>query len=204
MIAPRAFWLLIPVLLIAAACGGGDSTSSTSTSTSTTSSAVTTLSSSPEASSSADAVDDLCPLLPQDDVFRTTGYNLLLAQFHNGPGPLHFCTLYLDIPACNEECALSLEDLGAVDPNAYNTPDAYRETLLTANPDAGVTFKDNALGENSWLGTAQSGDLVGFKIAYFQVKDVAYDLTSPRVAAYTLTEAQFLGAAQAVIDNLNK
>ena len=202
MIAARAFWLLIPLLMIAAACGGGDSTSSTSTPAA--SSAGTTLSSSPEATGSAHAVDDLCPLLPQDDVHRTTGYNLLLAQFHNGPGPLHFCTVYLDIPDCQKQCALSLQNLGPLDPSSYNTPDAFKDSLVRGNSDVSFTFQDGTFGSGSWLATAQSGPVPEWKVAYFQVNGVAFDLHSPLVPQYALTEMQLTDAAKAVIANLNK
>jgi len=211
MIGARWLWLIAPALLLAVACGsGGDNSSPATAPASWVATGVSPLTDTPadtseEAFATPTSIpDEMCPLLPASDLKRTTGYDLLMAQQRHGPGPLDYCTIYLDIQACNEGCALSLEDLGAVDPNAYNTLDGYRQTLLSANPDAGVTFKDNALGQNSWLGTAQSGDLAGFKIAYFQVKDVAYDLTGPRVAGYTLTETQFLAAAQAVIDNRNK
>ncbi len=212
MMGARWLWLIAPALLLAVACGSGsdNAPSATTVPAASTATSVPSVTDTPadtgkEAFATPTSIpDEMCPLLPESDLKRTTGYDLLMAQQRHGPGPLDYCTIYLDIPACNEGCALSLEDLGAVDPKAYNTPDGYRQTLLSANPDAGVTFKDKALGENSWLGTAQSGDLTGFKIAYFQVKDVAYDLTGPRVAGYTLTEAQFLAAAQAVIDNRNK
>jgi hypothetical protein len=194
--------LLIPALLIAAACGSGDNTSSTSTTT--TSSAGLTLSSSPEATDSASAVDDLCPLLPKDDVFRTTGYKLLLAQFHKGPGPLHFCTIYLDIPDCQMQCAVSLEDLGPVDPKNSNTPELYREIYSSANSDGNATFEDGVAGENSWLAVAQAGELPGWKLVYFQVNGVAYDLHGPFGPKYTLTREQIIAAMQAVIANLNK
>ncbi len=150
------------------------------------------------------AVDDLCPLLPASDVQRTTGYDLLLAQTHNGSGPLHFCTVYLDIPACQMQCALSLEDLGPVDPNSYNTPDAFKDSLVGGNSDASFTFQDGTFGPNSWLATAQSGQVPEWKVSYFQVNSVAFDLHSPLVPQYTLTETQVVDATKAVIANLNK
>ena len=102
------------------------------------------------------------------------------------------------------QCALSLEDLGPVDPNSYNTPAAFKDSLVGANPDASFTFQDGAFGANSWLATAQSGQVPEWKVAYFQVNGVAFDLHSPLVPQYTLTETQVIDATKAVIANLNK
>ncbi len=198
----RALWLAVPLVLVAGfACGGGDGTTSTSSPSVTDAAAdngdlaFATPTSMP---------DELCPLLPESDVKRTTGYDLLTAQQSHGPGSLDFCTLYLDIPDCHMQCALSLEDMGPFDPNSYTTPDTFKSSLVAANPDANFTFGDGTFGPNSWLATAQSGRLPQWKVAYFQVNGVAFNLHSPLVAQYTLTETQVVDATKAVIANLNK
>jgi hypothetical protein len=189
--------LLISVLLAAAACGGSG-TSSTTTPAGSASAVVSGPPSPP-----ASAASDVCPLLPDGDVFRTTGYHVQLADPHNEP-PFNYCTIYLDIPDCHMQCALSLEDLGPVDPNSYNSPDTFKSSLVGANPDANFTFGDGTFGPNSWLATAQSGQLPQWKVAYFQNNGVAFDLHSPLVPQYTLTETQVVDATKAVIANLNK
>ena len=102
------------------------------------------------------------------------------------------------------QCALSLEDLGPVDPNSYNTPDTFKGSLVGANSDASFTFQDGAFGANSWLATAQSGKVPGWKVAYFQLNGVAFDLHSPLVPQYRLTETQVVDATTTVIANLSK
>jgi hypothetical protein len=203
----RPLWLAVPLVLVAGfACGGG---STTSTSTPTASSAATTPTGSVSAAVSsapsppASAAADVCALLPDADVFRATGYHVQLATPNNQP-PFNYCTIYLDIPDCQMQCALSLEDLGPVDPNSYNTPDTFKSSLAGANPDANFTFGDGTFGPNSWLATAQSGQLPQWKVAYFQVNGVAFNLHSPLVPQYTLTETQVVDATKAVIANLNK
>ncbi len=188
----RALLVAVPlILVIGAACGGDDA-------------ATVTPSASPAAATPAGTiVDDLCQLLPAADVLRTTGYELLEAQGHNAD-PFHFCTLYLDIPDCEMTCALSLEYLGPEDPNKFNSPDAFRESLKGANPDAAFTFRENAFGPKSWLATAQAGELPQWKVDYFQVNGVAYDLHSPLVADYVLSEQQVIDVTNAVIGHLNQ
>jgi hypothetical protein len=129
---------------------------------------------------------------------------MLLAQFHKGPGPLHFCTIYLDIPDCQMQCAISLEDLGPVDPNKSNTPELYREIYSSANSDGNATFEDSVAGENSWLAITQGGELPQWKLVYFQVNGVAYDLHGPFGPKYTLTREQIIDATKTVTVNLHK
>jgi hypothetical protein len=187
----RAFWFAAPLLLMAAvACTDDGAPTAT-----------------PEASPTfvepTPFVDDLCPLLPAEDVLRTTGYALLEAQPHNAE-PFHFCTLYLDIPECEMQCALSLESLGAVDAAKFNSPSAFRDSLIAVNPGADFVFRDDVFGANSWLATAQAGELPQWKVVYFQVNDVAFDLHSPLVAEYPLTEQQVIDVTNAVIGHLNQ
>jgi len=186
------------MLAIAVACGGDDAATST---TAVSSSASVDKG---EPTTTATPADELCALLPAEDVVRTTGYELLEAQTHNGPGPLHFCTIYLDIPDCEMQCALSLEDLRDVDLTNSNTPDTFRDSLIAANPEADFTFRDGVFGSDSWLATAQAGQIPQWKVAYFQVRDIAYDLHSPLVAQYVLTEQQVIDVTNAAIANLDQ
>ena len=196
----RPLWLAIPFMLaIGVACGGGDAATTTPAPSSTASFDATV-----EPTASGTPTDDLCAVLSAGDVLQTTGHELLEAQIHNGPGPLHFCTIYLDIPGCEMLCALSLEDLGDVDAANSNTPDAFRDSLTAANPDADFTFRDGVFGPDSWLATAQGGELPQWKVAYFQVKDIAYDLHSPLVPEYVLTEQQVIDVTNAAIANLDQ
>jgi hypothetical protein len=157
----RALWLAVPVVLVAGFACGGSGTSSITTPAGSVSAVVSSAPSPP-----ASAASDVCPLLPDADVFRTTGYHVQLADPHNEP-PFNYCTVYLDIPDCQMQCALSLEDLGPVDPNSYNTPDTFKSSLVGANPDANFTF---------------GGSWPQWKVAYFQVNGVAFDLYSPACA----------------------
>ncbi len=143
---------------------------------------------------------DLCSLLPKSSVQETTGYQVTLAQVHSGPGALHFCTIFLQASGC-DQCALSLEDLGAITASANNDSSSYRATLIDANPDAQPSFKDDVVGAGSWLATAASGQATGLKILYFTVSGVAYDLTSPRVAGGLLTADQMVKLAQIIVAN---
>ncbi|MBI2913048.1 MAG: hypothetical protein HYY03_03930 [Chloroflexi bacterium] len=143
----------------------------------------------------------LCDLLPRDQVEAIAGVTVGQVQEREGPGFLHFCTIYLNVPDC-PQCALSLEDLGKVDPASNNDTEAFRETFLAANPEAEPSFKNNVAGEGSWLATATAGELSGLKIIYFKVGDVAYDITGPRVTGGLLTEQQMVGLALRVIRNL--
>ena len=143
---------------------------------------------------------DLCSLLPQSSIQEMTGYQVTLAQAHTGPGTLHFCTIFLQASGC-DQCALSLEDLGAITASANNDSSSYRATLIDANPDAQPSFQDDVVGAGSWLATATSGQATGLKILYFTVSGVAYDLTSPRVAGGLLTADQMVKLAQTVVAN---
>jgi len=145
------------------------------------------------------AAGNLCDLLPKDQVKAITGFAVTLAQEHKGPGFLHFCTIYLDVPDCEMQCALSLEDLGKIDPAGNNDTEAFRQTLVTVNPDFKPAFRDNVAGEGSWLATGTAGEAPGLKILYFKVGEVAYDLTSPRVTGGVLTEDQMVALALHII-----
>ncbi len=180
-------------LALAAACGGGSESPKASPS-------ATAAGGSLEATGSAVASEDaLCGLLPPADVKGITGYGVTLVQPHQGPGFLHFCTIYLDVPGCELQCALSLEDLGRIDPNSNNSSEAYRQTLIDVNAEYGPAFTDNVAGEGSWLSTFTTGDAAGIKILYFDARDTAYDLTSPRAQGGVLTEDQMIALAKVVV-----
>ena len=184
------------VLLAPAACGGGDDGVS-----------APVVSPTPEVSSSdnpspVDAERDVCALLRESDVKPITGYDIELVQPHNGPGFLHFCTIYVGVPGCDMQCALSLEDLGQIDPDSNNGSAAFRETFLSANPETEPTFADGVLGEGSWLATATAGPIPGLKLLYFARDGIAYDLTSPRVEGGAVSEEQMVQLGQAVLDRL--
>jgi hypothetical protein len=201
----RLVALALPVTLaLLAACGSGDNTSPTlsssaRTATLTTSPAAPTASPTQTDDSSVGALDPLCALLHPRVILQVTGFSAQLVQPHNGPGFLHFCTMYLDVPGCDMQCALSLEDLGTVDPNSNNDASAFRETLAAANPEAKIKFQDDVVGSESWLGTATAGDLPGFKVLYFNIGNVAYDLSSPRAQSGTLTADQMIALANAIV-----
>ena len=142
---------------------------------------------------------NLCDLLPKDQVQAITSFTVGPVQERKGPGFLHFCTIYLDVPGCEQQCALSLEDLGKIGPNSNNDPDSFRQTLIDVNPDFKPAFQDDVVGESSWLATGTSGEASGLKILYFKVGEVAYDLTSPRVTGGVLTEDQMVALALYVI-----
>ncbi len=195
-VALAALCLLAFVVLLAVACGGGDDPSG----------GVTTRSAAPSDASVARQTsaggDQLCNLLPESDVKSITGYDVKLVQPHSGPGFLHFCTIYLDVPGCHDQCALSLEDLGQVDPNGYNNPQSFRETFVTVNPETQPAFQDDVLGPGSWLAVATAGEVPGlFKLLYFQVGDVAFDLTSPRFQEGVLSAEQMIGLGRVVSGN---
>jgi hypothetical protein len=179
-------WIIVPalaLLILFTACGGGGGGVNTK-----------------RGSASPAAAGGLCGLLPNSSVEGTAGYQVALAQEHSGPGTLHFCTIFLAATGCSE-CALSLEDLGSIDANAYNDSDSYRATLIAANPDAKMSFQESVVGEGSWLAAATGGAAAGLKILYFKVGTVAYDLTSPRVSGGLLTAGQMVSLAQIVVQN---
>lgn len=177
--------IILPAVLslaLLSACGGGGGGGNTlSTST-------------------ARAGRGLCGLLPNSSVEETIGYNVTQVRESNGPGPLHFCTIFLQVAGCSE-CALSLEDLRKISVNAYNDSSSYRATLITSNPGTAPSFQDGVVGEGSWLATATAGEAAGLKILYFKVGAVAYDLTSPRVSGGLLTADQMVKLAKIVVGN---
>lgn len=142
-----------------------------------------------------------CSLLAVTDVVDALGVEPGLVVPHDGPGTLRFCTVYLEVPECDGQCALSLDDLGPVSENANNTPALFRQAIETANPDATFTFEDGLLGENSWLATISTAELE-WRLLYFQVNGVAYDFGSPKIPAYQPTSEQMIALGQAAIDNL--
>ncbi len=188
--------LLAWLAILAAACGGGDN--GPAGATASRAAGATDASVALQASAGG---DQLCNLLPESDVKSITSYDVKLVQPHSGPGFLHFCTIYLDVPGCDDQCALSLEDLGQVDPNSNNDPQSFRETFVSANPEAQATFQDNVLGPGSWLATATAGEAQGLKLLYFQLGDVAFDLTSPRSQGGVLSEQQMVDLARVVSGN---
>ncbi len=176
------------VLALLASCGGDDDEADTASTT---------------PSPTASPRDfTLCELLPPADVQSITGYAGLIADPHNGPGTLHFCTIYLDVPDCAGQCALSLDDLGAISDNANNTAELFRQTFESTNPDAEATYSDDVLGDESWLATVVYPDLPDWKLLYFQHNGIAYDIGGPRVPGYSPTEEQMIALGQTVIDNL--
>ncbi|MDO8615465.1 MAG: hypothetical protein Q7T33_06970 [Dehalococcoidia bacterium] len=183
-------------LLVLAACGGGDDEGS-APGASPTPGVISGDNSSP-----VDAERDVCALLPESDVKSITGYDVELVQPHHGPGFLHFCTIYVRVPGCDMQCALSLEDLGQIDPDSNNGSAAFRETFLAVNPETEPTFADGVLGEGSWLATATAGPIAGLKLLYFARDGIAYDLTSPRVEGGAVSEEQMVRLGQAVLDRL--
>jgi hypothetical protein len=183
--------------LLLAACGGGDDDAATAT----PSAAQATTTATPRETSPAHNVD-MCALLSADDIAFVTGYARGLTVPHNGPGTLHFCTVYLDIPNCQGRCALSIDDLGAISANNNNTPELFKESFTAANPDAFSEFTDGVLGENSWLAVVSTADLPEWKLVYFQVNGTAYDLGSPRVPDYAPTDEAMIALGRAVIDKL--
>lgn len=184
------------VVVLLAACGGDDD-DVTPTPIRPTASPTP----SPTVTSAAHDVD-LCELLTPDDIVLVTGYARGLTVPHNGPGTLHFCTIYLEVAGCRGQCALSIEDLGTISENNFNTPELYRQTLETANPEATMSFTDGVLGEDSWLAVISTADLPAWKLLYFQVGDTAYDLGGPRVRDYSPSNDQMIALAQAVVDKL--
>jgi hypothetical protein len=179
------------LILMASACGGGDGTPASSSASATAA-----------VSTTAPGDDALCGLLPEAAINSVTGYTVTLIQPHNGPGFLHFCTIYLNVAGCEMACALSLEDLGEIDASNGNTPDAYRQSFLSGNPEVTASFKDGVVGDSSWLAVAVSGPLPGWKLAYFQAKGRAYDLGSPRSESGVLSEDQMIRLARAVVSNV--
>src|SRR5260370_11458337 len=103
MIGARWLWLIAPAFLLVAACGGGSDNAPSATTVPATSAATsqpsvtdTPADTGEEAFATPTSIpDEMCPLLPESDVKRTTGYDLLMAQQHHGPGPLDFCTIHL-------------------------------------------------------------------------------------------------------------
>lgn len=179
--------------LLAAACGGGDDKSA---STPAGSEAAGTGPGAGNASSR-----NLCDLMPKDDIQRITSYEVGEQREHNGPESLHFCTIYVKVPGCNDMCALSLEDLGTIDPNSNNDSAAFRDTFTSVNPEAQATFQDNVVGADSWLATATAGDLAGLKLLYYKVGTNAYDLASPRIKGGALSEDQMIALAKLAAAN---
>jgi hypothetical protein len=110
--------------------------------------------------------------------------------------------VYLEAAGCEGQCALSLDDLGPVSESNSNTPELFRQSIETANPNAAITFEDGVLGEASWLATVSTADLPEWRLLYFQVDGVAYDFGSPRVPTYQPTSEQMIALGQAAIDNL--
>ena len=201
--------LFAGVLLALSACGGGDGTPGGGSATGTARGSSATAAASggsatgTTATSTTAASDDaLCALLPERTINSVTGYAVTLVQPNNGPGFLHFCTIYLDVPGCNMECALSLEDVGEIDVSNSNTPDLFRQSFLGANPASAASFRDGVVGKNSWLAVAVSGPLPGWKLAYFQAKGRAYDLSGPRSKSGLLSEEQMIELARAVVSNV--
>jgi hypothetical protein len=145
---------------------------------------------------------DPCSLLSVENVVAILGQNPGRVVPHHGPGSLNFCTIYLEIGGCEGQCALSLDNLGAVSENSNNTPDRFRQNLETANPDATATFQDGVLGADSWLANFTTTDLPEWKVLYFQVSGIAYNLSGPHVPDYSPTNDQMIALGQAVIDNL--
>ncbi len=191
-IALIALCLAALLAALAAACGGGeDSARGTASRT-----AVPTGASVARQTSAGGG--ELCNLLPESDVKSITSFDVKQVQPHNGPGFLHFCTIYLGVPGCDDQCALSLEDLGRVDPSSNNEPQSFRETFVAANPEAQATFRDDVLGPGSWLATATAGPVPGLKLLYFQLGDVAFDLTSPRAQGGVLSDKQMIDLARVV------
>ncbi len=183
--------LALAALALLVACGG-DSDKEPSASSDTRG---------PSAAPSASAAaGNICDLLPGDDIKSITGIEAGQRLEHNGPGFLHFCTIYLKVEGC-DECALSLEDLGTIDPNSYNGAASFRQTLIDTNADAGFTFDDGVLGDNSWLGTASAGAIPGFKVLYFTVGETAYDLDSARTVGGAADAGQMAALARAVVNN---
>ena len=183
-----AFVLTLAGVAFLAACGGGDDETSAPTD-------------SPGASVEPSAgAGNICDLLTADEIKSITGIKAGQMLEHNGPGTLHFCTIYLKVSGC-DECALSLEDLGTVDPNSYNDAASFRQTLVDTNPDAAFEFEDGVLGVDSWLGTASAGPIPGFKILYFTIGDTAYDLDSARTEGGAVDADQMTALARAVINN---
>ncbi len=149
--------------------------------------------------SSAAAVEDLCGLLPKSDIERITGYKAGQVDDHKGPEFLHFCTIYVKVPDCGGNCALSLEDLGALDGKTSNDAQSYRETLIDINADYEPVFADGVVGGGSWLATFTAGDAEGIKILYFNTGGVAFDLTSPRIKGGAVTADQMIVLAEVAL-----
>ncbi len=187
-----ALCLAALLAVLAAACGGGDDAAQR---TASRTAAPTGASVARQTSAGG---DELCNLLPESDVKSITSFEVKQVQPHNGPGFLHFCTIYLDVPSCDDQCALSLEDLGQVDSNSNNDPVAFRQTFVSANPETQPAFQDNVLGPESWLATATAGPVPGLKLLYFKLGDVAFDLTSPRAQVGVLSDKQMIDLARVV------
>lgn len=184
----------VVVLALLTACGDDDEATDSPTST-VAPTAAPTPTPTPERR-------DPCALLAVTDVVDVLGIEPGRVIPHEGPGTLRFCTVYLDAPGCEGQCALSLDDLGPVGENSRNTPELFRQSIEMANDEATVSFEDGVLGENSWLATISTTDLPEWRLLYFQVNGVAYDFGSPRVPSYQPTSAQMIALGQAAIDNL--
>jgi hypothetical protein len=194
-------------LALLAACGGGDNTSP-----SATPSAVETTVTAPASGYAPTSgyppgtievgtpgPGKLCSALSPATITGVTGWSVSLQQPHSGPGFLVFCTIYLDVPGCEMQCALSLEELGTIDPSSNNSAEAFRASLTGANADTQFQFEDGVLGADSWLATATSGDLPAWKVLYFVLDGtVAYDLSSPRAAIGLLTRDQMIALARSL------
>lgn len=184
----------VVVLALLTACGDDDEATDSPTST-VVPTAAPTPTPTPERR-------DPCALLAVTDVVDVLGIEPGRVIPHAGPGTLRFCTVYLDAPGCEGQCALSLDDLGPVGENSRNTPELFRQSIEMANEEATISFEDGVLGENSWLATISTTDLPEWRLLYLQVNGVAYDFGSPRVPSYQPTSEQMIALGQAAIDNL--
>lgn len=193
--------LVLGALSLVVACGGGgDDAPSSATPTQVKTAAPVTESPSPATETEDGAGGDkLCAALSSATITGVTGWRDSLRQPHQGPGFLHFCTIYLDVPGCEMQCALSLEELGTIDASSNNSAEAFRAPLAGANPEAQFQFEDGVLDDKSWLATATAGALPDWKVLYFtRDGQVAYDLSSPRAAVGNLTRDQMIALARSL------
>jgi len=186
--------MLIGLVALLAACGDDDESTIPTLGTSAPTAAPTP-SPTPERR-------DPCALLAVTNVVDVLGVQPGRVVPHEGPGTLRFCTVYLEAPGCEGQCALSLDDLGLVNENSSNTPELFRQLIESANEGATINFEDGVLGEHSCLATISTAELPEWRLLYFQANGVAYDFGSPRVPAYQPTSEQMIALGQAAIDNL--